>query len=210
MDIMVVEETTNKMFNVLYAQGSNNKFGVFGFRTGAYVAGKTNGIVNVSDMATTTEKLYLGYSDSLSGVESATKGAVYTLEITVSATEIGAVPTVKTVFDGVEIANTNTVGLKASKLGISAWKESTFGFDNIRVKNNDTGVIVFDEDFEENSTPPASGDEETGSNHTLTDNTLIKKYGLVCGSSDSTDGTNPDIAYAKIASADNNAYLESF
>ncbi|MGM9684114.1 MAG: hypothetical protein ACI3XQ_11015 [Eubacteriales bacterium] len=156
MDIMVVEETTNKLFSVLYAQGSNNKFGSFGFRTGAYTAGKAFGVVYVNDMATPTEELYLGYSDSLKDVESAKKGAVYTLEVTVSATEIGAVPTVKTVFDGVEIANTNTVGLKASKLGISAFKGSTFGFDNIRVKNNDTGEIVFNEDFEAQSTAPVS------------------------------------------------------
>lgn len=151
MDVIVVEESANKLVNTIYAEGNNGKFGVLGFRTGEYIEGKTPGIIYINDMAKSTDSLYIGHSDPLKDIEVAKKGAVYTLEVMVKATAAGAVPTIKTVFEGVEIANTNDVALKSSRIGISAWKGSTFGFDNICVKNNTSGEIVFEEKFEDHS-----------------------------------------------------------
>lgn len=48
----------------------------------------------------------------------------------------------------------------------------------------------------------------TPDNHTLTGNALLKAYGIVCNSKDNDDGTNGDVAEAKITGADGNAYLE--
>lgn len=55
---------------------------------------------------------------------------------------------------------------------------------------------------------PSEGETTPKTNHELTGNELLKKYGLDCQSEDAEDGSNPDVKEAKITSVNGNAYLQ--
>lgn len=153
IDLIVVSEETNKLCSLIYGTSGGDN-GQIGFRLGAYTKGKTWANIPLSGMATVSDALYFGASDGDGDADDALKnisnglGAVHRFEVTVKADSVGDVPAITAAVDGIPIECSNHKPLSASRIGISGWKTSAFGIDNIYVKNNATGEVVYEEDFE--------------------------------------------------------------
>lgn len=132
------------------------------FRIGAYVEEKPYSTVKAANFATVAEKEYfLGRKTEkgdLTGMNEAVVGETITFEMKVNSNikNEGGCPTVTlTVSNNGKTAiiynDFASQTLKECKIGFTGYKGFTYGFDNISVTDDDTGTVVYSEDFEDHA-----------------------------------------------------------
>ena len=153
-DIIVADSSSNRLVNLLYGY-SGTANGEAGFRTGDHAANtaenNTWGIIWLANMAKKTGSQDYFFGEGVLSESTNSQGSKHTIEVTVNAGALNQVPTIEVKIDSVTIPVTNTATLFSSRIGFSGWRGTSIGIDNLYVKDNSTGAVIAEFDFEDHA-----------------------------------------------------------